>query len=195
MTEVRIRNVNDWVVDSLRLRARAMGQSLEGALRELLSQEAMRPKLKLAHELRQMREKLRAKYGSFLGLRHLDPRRSGCPRMIVLDANVAAKTYLEEAGAEAATELLAGPTKLLAPELIRMEVAGALCRRVRKGELESDEAEIRCQHWLAELDKGLFTLTADRDLLPEAIALSTKLKHALPDCLRISRSPFGSTHL
>jgi predicted nucleic acid-binding protein len=106
--------------------------------------------------------------------------------MIVLDANVAVKTYLEEAGADAATELLAGPTKLLAPELIRLEVAGALCRRVRNGELNASEAETRCQHWLSELHKGLFTLTPDRDLLPEAIALSMKLKHPLPDCLYLA---------
>jgi predicted nucleic acid-binding protein len=106
--------------------------------------------------------------------------------MIVLDASVAAKTYLEEAGADAATELLAGPVKLLAPELIRMEVAGALCRRVRMGELDASEAEIRCQHWLAELDKGLFTLTPDRELLPEAVALATKIKHALQDCLYLA---------
>ena len=106
--------------------------------------------------------------------------------MIVLDASVAVKTYLEETGAEAATELLAGPTKLLAPELIRLEVAGALCRRVRRGELEPGEAEIRCRHWLAELDNGLFTLPPDRDLLPEAIALSTKLKHPLQDCLYLA---------
>ncbi len=106
--------------------------------------------------------------------------------MMVLDASVAVKPYLEEAGAEAATELLAGPGKLLAPELIRLEVASALCRRVRRGELEAGEAELRCQHWLAELDKGLFTLTPDRDLLPEAIALSTKLKHPLPDCLYLA---------
>src|ERR1700732_2858091 len=102
--------------------------------------------------------------------------------MMVVDASVAVKTYLEEVGADAATELLAGSTKLLAPELIRLEVAGALCRRVRKGELQPDEAEIRCQHWLAELDKGLFTLTPDRELLPEAIALSTKLTHPVQDC-------------
>ena len=69
-------------------------------------------------------------------------------------------------GADAATELLAGPVKLLAPELIRLEVAGALCRRVRQGELQAGEAEERCQHWLAELDKGLFTLTADRGCFP-----------------------------
>ena len=31
MTEVRIRNVDDWVVESLRVRARSKGQSLEGA--------------------------------------------------------------------------------------------------------------------------------------------------------------------
>jgi antitoxin FitA len=65
MTEVRIRNVDDWVVESLRLRARSKGQSLEGALRELLLQEAMRPKLELASELRSMRERLREKYGTF----------------------------------------------------------------------------------------------------------------------------------
>jgi len=106
--------------------------------------------------------------------------------MIVLDASVAVKPYLEEAGTEAATELLTGPTKLLAPELIRLEVAGALCRRVRKEELEPGEAEVRCQHWLTELDKGLFTLTSDRDLLPEAIALSTKLKHPIQDCLYLA---------
>jgi predicted nucleic acid-binding protein len=106
--------------------------------------------------------------------------------MMVLDASVAVKAYLEETGAEAATELLAGPAKLLAPELIRMEVAGALCRRVRRGELEPGEAEDRCQHWLAELDKGLFRLTPDRELLPEAIALSTKLKHPLQDCLYLA---------
>jgi predicted nucleic acid-binding protein len=106
--------------------------------------------------------------------------------MNVLDASVAVKAYLEETGAEAATELLAGPAKLLAPELIRLEVAGALCRRVRRGELEAGEAEDRCQHWLAALAKGLFTLTLDKDVLPEAVALSTKLKHPVQDCLYLA---------
>jgi plasmid stability protein len=65
MTEVRIRKVDDWVVESLRVRAHSKGQSLEGALRDLLRQEAMRPKLELANELREMREELRKKYGTF----------------------------------------------------------------------------------------------------------------------------------
>jgi plasmid stability protein len=65
MTEVRIRNVDDWVVDELRKQARLKKQSLEETLRELLRQEAIRPKRELANELRQMQDELRKKYGTF----------------------------------------------------------------------------------------------------------------------------------
>lgn len=65
MTEVRIRNVEEWIVQSLRTRARSKGNTLEGELRELLREEAMRPKQELAGELRDMREQLRKKYGTF----------------------------------------------------------------------------------------------------------------------------------
>lgn len=65
MTEVRVRNVDDWVVESFRLRARAHGKTLEGEIRDLLSEEAMRPKRALAEELYRMREELRQKYGTF----------------------------------------------------------------------------------------------------------------------------------
>jgi hypothetical protein len=65
MTELRIRHVDAWVVEALRQRARSNGLSLEGALRELLCREALRPKQELAEELRRMRAELRAKYGTF----------------------------------------------------------------------------------------------------------------------------------
>jgi plasmid stability protein len=65
MTEVRIRDVDPWIVESFRLRAKSHGNSLEAELRELLRQEAMRPKQELADELRQMRSELREKYGTF----------------------------------------------------------------------------------------------------------------------------------
>jgi plasmid stability protein len=65
MSEIRIRKVADWVVDALRQRAQSKGQSLEGSLRDLLQQEALRPKQELAIKLRQMREELRLKYGTF----------------------------------------------------------------------------------------------------------------------------------
>jgi len=106
--------------------------------------------------------------------------------MIVLDASVAVKAYVEEAGSEAATELLAGTQRLLAPELIRVEVAGALCRQVRLGQLEALDAETLGADWLGDLTRGLFSLTPDRDLVPEAMALSTKLMHPLADCLYLA---------
>jgi predicted nucleic acid-binding protein len=106
--------------------------------------------------------------------------------MIVLDANVAVKAYVEEAGSEAATDLLAGTDRLLAPELIRVEVAGALCRQVRLGQLEAMDAESLCGDWLGDLTRGLFALTPDRDLVPEAMALATKLMHPLADCMYLA---------
>lgn len=65
MTEVRIRNVDDWAVEELRQQARLKKQTLEESLRELLQQEALRPRRELAHKLREMREELRNKYGTF----------------------------------------------------------------------------------------------------------------------------------
>jgi predicted nucleic acid-binding protein len=106
--------------------------------------------------------------------------------MIVLDASVAVKAYFEEAGSDEATALLIGQERLLAPELIRIEVAAALCRRVRKGELAADEAKVRCGHWLARLKEGLFTLTSDQELLPDAIELASEIKLPLQDCLYLA---------
>ncbi len=64
MTVVRIRNVEGWVVESLRARARSNGRSLESELRELLREEAMRPEKELAGKLRRMRGEMREKHGT-----------------------------------------------------------------------------------------------------------------------------------
>ncbi len=65
MTEVRVRNVDDWIVEAFRRRAKGKGNSLESELRELLREEALRPKRELAEELRGMLSELREKYGTF----------------------------------------------------------------------------------------------------------------------------------
>jgi predicted nucleic acid-binding protein len=106
--------------------------------------------------------------------------------MIVLDASVAAKVYLQEPGSDEAIALLTGREKLLAPELIRVEVAAALLRRVRKGELAAEDARRRCAHWLDRLRQELIRLTPDRELLDDAIALAAELKHPLQDCLYLA---------
>jgi plasmid stability protein len=65
MSEVRVRNLDEWVVTELRARARRNGRSLEAELRELLRREAMRPKHELADDLHRMQNELRRKYGTF----------------------------------------------------------------------------------------------------------------------------------
>jgi len=89
--------------------------------------------------------------------------------MIVVDASVAVKWFLPEAGSEEATQLLTGTDKLIAPDLVRVEVAAAITRRVRLGELPENEAIQICHDWLKALSEGVITLTASEDDLAEAI--------------------------
>jgi plasmid stability protein len=51
MKEVRVRKLEEWVVEEFRNRARRNGTSLENELREFLRREAARPAQQLAEEL------------------------------------------------------------------------------------------------------------------------------------------------
>ncbi|HVS39328.1 MAG TPA: hypothetical protein VMS17_27470 [Gemmataceae bacterium] len=65
MTDVRIRNVDDWVVELHRNRAKLERRSLESELRQIITQAALAKKQTLAAELHAGVEALRAKYGTF----------------------------------------------------------------------------------------------------------------------------------
>ena len=91
--------------------------------------------------------------------------------MIVVDANVAAKWYLPEAGTEAALELMEGPSRLFAPELIHLEVLASITRCVRTGEAEREETRKRCRDWEIHLSAGVVTLIPQEELLEAALEL------------------------
>lgn len=65
MTEVRIRNVEEWVVEWHRQQAKRDGQTLESELREVLTQAAIARKRSIAEEMRADLDRLRQKYGVF----------------------------------------------------------------------------------------------------------------------------------
>jgi plasmid stability protein len=65
MTEVRIRNVDDWVVELHRHQAKLDGRSLESELRQVLTDAAAAKKRAIAEEMRRQLEALRARYGTF----------------------------------------------------------------------------------------------------------------------------------
>ena len=63
MAEVRVRNLEEWVVEEFRKRAQRHGRSMEAELREVLSTEAASRKKKILEEMRALREETFKKYG------------------------------------------------------------------------------------------------------------------------------------
>ena len=106
--------------------------------------------------------------------------------MIVVDASVAVKWLLPEPGDAAAQELLASEERLVAPSLIRTEVAAALARRARFREIEPHDAETAMGLWLQTLRDGVIGLVADEADLVAALGLARELSHPLQDCLYLA---------
>jgi predicted nucleic acid-binding protein len=106
--------------------------------------------------------------------------------MIIVDASVAVKWFLPEQRTDAAQAILLGSDKLMAPALIRVEVAAAITRKVRLGELLSQEAEAACYLWFRALSTAVVTLSPDQNDLPAAVALALQVRHPLQDCLYLA---------
>jgi predicted nucleic acid-binding protein len=105
--------------------------------------------------------------------------------MIIVDASVALKWFLPEAGSREAIALQSGPHSLAAPSLIRMEVAGAICRAARGNapRLSKEEADQLCSRWLNLVDNRLLEIVPGETLLKGACGLAVSLGHPLADCL------------
>ena len=106
--------------------------------------------------------------------------------MIVVDASVAVKWLVPEAGKAAADELLNDGVPLLAPALIRVEVAAAIARKVRFDEIRFQTGESALSRWFQLLLNGLVTLVPDEADLADAWRLATELRHPLQDCVYLA---------
>ncbi|MGA9626823.1 MAG: type II toxin-antitoxin system VapC family toxin [Bryobacteraceae bacterium] len=106
--------------------------------------------------------------------------------MIVVDASVAVKWLLPEPGDAAAQELLASEERLVAPSLIRTEVAAALARRARFREIEPRDAETAMGLWLQTLRDGVIGLVAEEADLVTALELAMELSRPFDDCLYLA---------
>jgi predicted nucleic acid-binding protein len=106
--------------------------------------------------------------------------------MIAVDASVAAKGLLPEPGQAEADALLRGTSGLLAPALIRLEVAAAITRRGRTAAMPDEEVRERYRNWIALLQDRAVVLLPDEELLDQAADLAILLKHPLQDCLYLA---------
>jgi predicted nucleic acid-binding protein len=82
--------------------------------------------------------------------------------------------------------MLATGQRLLAPTLIRVEVAAAITRKVRHGVLPATEVAGKVQQWGKVLAHGYVRMVPDEELLVEAAVLSAALLHPLQDCLYLA---------
>lgn len=100
---------------------------------------------------------------------------------LVIDASIAIRWIIDEAGTQAALELRRS-ARLLAPELLVAECANILWKKVSRGELSGEEAFLA-----ARLLTGAdVELRPTRALLEPATRIAVALDHPAYDCLYVA---------
>ena len=99
---------------------------------------------------------------------------------MIIDASVAFKWLINEPGSEAAMAFL-GNSDLLAPNLMLAEIADALGKRIRRGELRAE----RATEMLGRVGE-LVVIVDERPYLKEALRFSVLLNHSVYDCLYLA---------
>lgn len=98
---------------------------------------------------------------------------------LVLDASAVVRIIEGSALAAELHEAVLAADLVMAPELMLTEVANALWRLQRAGQLQADSLQSRLSMAAELLDH----IEPDRSLQAEALALATHLDHPVYDCL------------
>ena len=98
---------------------------------------------------------------------------------LVLDASAVVRIIEGSALASEFQDAVLAADLVLAPELMLTEVADALWRLQRAGQLEADSLQRRLSRAAELVDH----IEPDRNLQAEALALATHLDHPVYDCL------------
>lgn len=106
--------------------------------------------------------------------------------MIVVDASVAVKWLLPEAGSQSARQLLISNKRMFAPALIRLEVTGAILRAWRNKRLSTAMAQLACGEWEQMLVTNVISQIPNDELFSEAVRIAFASSHALADCLYLA---------
>ena len=102
-----------------------------------------------------------------------------------MDASVAVKWALVEAGSKRALTLLHTGQPMIAPDLLRIEGTSAITRAFRADRLPVEEIRERLDLWL-DAFLSVVTLVPGEPHLPRAASLSCELRHPLFDCLYLA---------
>ena len=106
--------------------------------------------------------------------------------LIVVDASVAVKWVLQEFDSSVAVALLTGVDKPRAPDLLTVEVAGAIARAFRNRRVDVDEVTAALDAWSDRLRQRSLELVPNDLYLRRAVEISCALLHPLSDCLYLA---------
>lgn len=109
----------------------------------------------------------------------------------VVDASVAVKWFLPEVHWEAAWRLRDSQTALHVPAFFELEFGNVLCKKVRRGELSRQDANLM----LEQLGRVTINRHPDARLIRAALDLAHQLRQNLYDCLYLALALQLKTHL
>lgn len=101
---------------------------------------------------------------------------------LVVDASVAVKWLIAEEGSDAAHRLAAGGDDLHAPRLMASEIANALWRKARLGEIERD----RVGALTAAVSEMPVRWHADETVCADAVRLALAFDRPVYDCVYLA---------
>lgn len=106
--------------------------------------------------------------------------------MIVLDANVVAKWFVPEPGSNDAKAFIEYRGLIFAPFIIRIEVLSIILRSIRQGRITEADAQLYCDMWLKQLDRGVIFLEEELGLRQRAMRWAAETGHHLIDCFYLA---------
>ena len=111
--------------------------------------------------------------------------------MLVVDANIVTKWFVDQVHSDLA-ELVQNSTQpLLAPQLMIAEVADALRKHVRVGDISIEQA----REALASLPRSFSEIVAMEQIADAALTLARKIEHSAYDCFYLALAESRSAQL
>jgi predicted nucleic acid-binding protein len=101
---------------------------------------------------------------------------------VVVDASIAVLWFTPEPGSQLAAQLEHSDSMLLAPDILPVEVANALCKKAGRQEMTARQVEDA----LANLASGTVVMIPSRTLLVRATRLALEFRRPVYDCLYLA---------
>jgi predicted nucleic acid-binding protein len=108
--------------------------------------------------------------------------------VIVVDASIAAKWFLDEQQSDTADLFLSRfGGELCGPDLLRVEVCGAIVAAANARSVTVTQARAAIERWLDRIERGDVPLHAtDGGEMRAAVDLAMQLGHPLKDCIYLA---------